>query len=266
MPEINGAFQEQGQSETELIDRLLKTARTRMEPCLRSIKRPTAGVGITKTLLGSLLVGEGPCGLLMVRYLSSGEAEQAFARMREKFDPVEDQNIADRVGHEVDSYLAGDAAALRSRIDLALVRSDFHRAALTRLCEVPVGALITYQALANEARAPAAQRAIGNAMGSNIIPIYVPCHRVIRSDGFVGNYTGGAYRKLKLLRAEGFDQFDSRMRVTKQSLFGHSKTKIYCRQDCSAAKRANPLKLLIFADAGHARAAGLRACRLCRPE
>jgi methylated-DNA-[protein]-cysteine S-methyltransferase len=266
MLKINDAFQEEAQAETELIDGLLKTARKRMEPRLRSIKRPTAGVGITKTLLGSLLVGEGPCGLLMVRYLSAGEAARAFGLMREKFDPVEDQNIADRVGREVDAYLAGDAAALRSRIDLALVRSDFHRAALTRLCEVPVSALITYRALANEARAPAAQRAIGNAMGSNIIPIYVPCHRVIRSDGFVGNYTGGASRKLKLLRVEGFDKFDSGMRVTKQSLLGHRKTRIYCRQDCSAALRANPVNSLIFADAIHARASGLRACELCRPE
>jgi methylated-DNA-[protein]-cysteine S-methyltransferase len=260
------AFEAENQSEAGLIDRLLKTVRTRIEPRLRSIKRPTAGVGITPTPLGSLLVAEGPRGLLMVRYLAPGEGAQAIGVMREKFDPVEDQRVADRVGWEVGSYLRGDQAALKSKIDLALVQSDFHRTALSRLREVPVGALITYSALANQAHAPAAQRAIGNAMGSNILPIYVPCHRVIRSDGFVGNYTGGADRKLKLLRAEGFDKFDSRMHVTKQSLFGHRKTRIYCRQDCRAARRANPLNAMIFADAAHARASGLRACRLCRPE
>ncbi|HEY2665098.1 MAG TPA: methylated-DNA--[protein]-cysteine S-methyltransferase [Candidatus Binataceae bacterium] len=260
------AFERENPSQAGQIDRLLETVRTRIEARLRSIKRPSAGVGITQTPLGSLLVAEGPRGLLMIRYLRPGEGAQAIGVMREKFDPVQDQSVADRVGSEVGRYLRGDQAALRSKIDLALVKSDFHRTALECLCEVPVGALITYGALANQAHAQGAQRAIGNAMGSNILPIYVPCHRVIRSDGFVGNYTGGADRKLKLLRAEGFDKFDSRMRVTKESLFGHRKTLIYCRQDCRAASRANSLNTMIFADPTHARASGLRPCRLCRPE
>jgi len=259
-------FESEAPGEAGQIDELLKTARTRIAAHLYPIKRPSAGVGITPTPLGSLLVAEGPRGLLMIRYLAPGEAAKAIGMMREKFDPVEDQSVADRVGCEVGSYLGGDQSALRSKIDLALVKSDFHRAALRCLCEVPIGALITYGALADQARAPGAQRAIGNAMGANLLPIYVPCHRVICADGFVGNYTGGAERKLKLLRAEGFDKFDARMHVTKESLLGHRKTFIYCRQDCHAASRANPLNAMIFADASHARASGLRPCRLCHPE
>lgn len=260
------AFESETPVEAGQIDELLRTVRPRIAAKLRPIKRPSAGVGITPTPLGSLLVAQGPRGLLMLRYLEPGEAARAIGAMREKFDPVEDQSVAERVGSEVRAYLRGDQSALRSKIDLTLVKSDFHRTALSCLCEVPIGALITYGALADQARAPGAQRAIGNAMGANILPIYVPCHRVICADGFVGNYTGGADRKLKLLRAEGFDKFDSRMHVTKDSLLGHRKTLIYCRQDCHAASRANPLNAMIFADANHARASGLRPCRLCHPE
>ena len=75
---------------------------------------------------------------------------------------------------------------------------------LERLCEVGAGEIITYQALGAWAGAPRAPRAVGGAMHDNPVPIYVPCHRVIRSDGSLGGYGGGLDIKRKLLRAEGF--------------------------------------------------------------
>jgi hypothetical protein len=101
-------------------------------------------------------------------------------------------------------------------------------------------------------------------MATNPVPIFVPCHRVIKSDGTIGNYGGGVANKLKLLRAEGFI-VGRDMRLPSGAVMGHRKTRIFCRPECSAAKRAGVASSLYFADAQSAGKAGLRACKLCRP-
>ena len=159
----------------------------------------------------------------------------------------------------------GDAGAIaRWPIDLSLVASEFHRRALSRLRQVPAGSVVSYQALAAAVGAPSAQRAVGNTVASNPVAIYVPCHRVIRSDGSIGNYGGGVERKLKLLRAEGF-KVDSHRRVPPKAVYGHWTSRIFCLPTCAAVRRAERRKWIIFADAEKARSAGLRACKLCQP-
>ena len=161
--------------------------------------------------------------------------------------------------------LEGGVEATDRPVDLSLVESDFQRHAYMLLRKVPAGAVITYQGLAASAGKPNAQRAIGTTMATNPIPIFVPCHRVIKSDGTIGNYGGGVDNKIKLLRAEGFD-VSRDLRLPSRAVMGHRHTKIFCRPDCSAARRADPNNALIYADSGHARHEGLRACKLCKPE
>src|SRR5260370_39866619 len=91
------------------------------------------------------------------------------------------------------------------RVDQSLVESDFQRRALISLRTVPAGAVITYQGLAAAVGHPNSQRAIGTTMATNPVPIFVPCHRGIRSDGTIGNYGGGVENQLKLLRAGGLN-------------------------------------------------------------
>jgi O-6-methylguanine DNA methyltransferase len=78
----------------------------------------------------------------------------------------------------------------------------------TALLTVKEGSVVTYKELARRAGYPKAIRAVASAVGRNPSPITIPCHRVIRSDGSLGNYTpnGGAQRKLQLLRDEGVTQ------------------------------------------------------------
>jgi methylated-DNA-[protein]-cysteine S-methyltransferase len=68
---------------------------------------------------------------------------------------------------------------------------------------VPYGEVTTYSAMAAAAGSPRAYRAAGNALGSNPIPIVVPCHRVLHADGGLGGYAGGLDRKRRLLELEG---------------------------------------------------------------
>ncbi len=245
-----------------IVDRLLRKAHAQLERKFAIIRRPEVAVGAFRSPLGPILIAEGPKGLVMIHYMDSGDTAKQLDKLRQKFDPIKDPRAVEPVVDEIRRLLEGDAGALTRRVDLSMVDSDFRREALRRLCEVPSGSVVSYQALAAVIGAPNAQRAIGTAMATNPIPVYVPCHRVVRSDGMVGNYGGGPSRKIKLLRAEGFD-IDCHNRL--HAVWGHRDTRIYCRPECHAAQRANRSKLLMFADAPHARQAGMRPCKLCRP-
>lgn len=245
------------------LDALLSQGRQRFDKALGRERRPTARVGIIDSPMGRLFIADGPRGILTIHFMD-GKGPEPLEMLRGKFDVVEDQAAVDRIGEEIRRFVAGDRTALKHDIDLSLVESDFKRRALTKLCKVPLGSVVTYQGLATAVGAPDGQRAIGNAMGSNPVPIYVPCHRVIKSDLSIGNYGGGVDRKLKLLRAEGF-AVGKDLRVPALAVMGHQRTHIYCRPDCSAAKRANAGRWYIYADSERARTAGLRACKICHP-
>ncbi|MGZ6185281.1 MAG: methylated-DNA--[protein]-cysteine S-methyltransferase [Candidatus Binataceae bacterium] len=243
----------------------LRAVRPKLTRTLGRARRPVARVGVVDSPVGRLLVAESVRGLLAVQFLEVADAPDVLAGLKEGFDLVEDPQTAARIGREIERYIKGDMHALDRPVDLSLVRTDFQRRALMQLRRtVPPGSVITYQALAAAVGAPSGQRAIGNTMATNPVPLYVPCHRVIRSDGTIGNYGGGVPRKIKLLRAEGFSVARDH-RLPASSVMGHLVTHIFCRPQCHAAIRADPAKAVIFANSDRARSAGLRACKLCRP-
>ena len=108
----------------------------------------------------------------------------------------------DDVRRELDEYFAGTRRELRPR-DRPLPLPVFHREVLRELARVPFGEVTTYGALAAKVGKPSAARAIGGAMNRNPIPIVLPCHRVIGSNGRLTGYAGGLDRKELLLRLEG---------------------------------------------------------------
>jgi methylated-DNA-[protein]-cysteine S-methyltransferase len=74
---------------------------------------------------------------------------------------------------------------------------------LQATARIPYGSVSSYKLMAGEAGSPRGSRAAGNALGSNPLPIIVPCHRVLQADGQLGGYTGGVERKRQLLSVEG---------------------------------------------------------------
>ena len=96
----------------------------------------------------------------------------------------------------------------RKRFDLPLDFSGatkFQRRIFERLMGIPYGRIVSYGDIADEMGEPGAARAVGQAVRANPLPIVVPCHRVVRSDGRLGSYSGGLRRKVALLRIEGVD-------------------------------------------------------------
>ncbi len=247
------------------IDAMVRRAHDGLKRVMPYVRRPEARIGVISSPLGRLLVAEGPRGLATLHFLDTMNAEPVLETLRRRFELIENEASAERVRREIERYLDGDLHSLDVHpIDLSLVHSEFQRRVLERLRTIGPGAVITYNGLADAAGAPAAQRAVGHTMATNPVPIFVPCHRVIRSDGSVGNYGGGVPCKVKLLRTEGFD-VGRDLKLGQRSVLAHRATRIFCRPGCSAAERANQARMLIFADPERAERAGFRPCRLCRP-
>ncbi|MBI9116062.1 methylated-DNA--[protein]-cysteine S-methyltransferase [Sanguibacter suaedae] len=153
-----------------------------------------------------------PVGELLVAATEAGVVRLAFAI--EGFDSVLDtlaRRVSprvlraparlDRLVVELEEYLAGRRLAFDVPVDLRLT-SGFRRQVVTRLPEIPYGSTASYAAVARSAGSPRAVRAVGTACATNPLPLVMPCHRVVRSDGAAGRYVGGPEAKVWLLGLE----------------------------------------------------------------
>ena len=177
---------------TKSVEALLRHSRGKVTTALKRLRRPEAAVGVVKSSLGDLLVAMSRRGVALTHYIHDDrDIAATLANLRLQFDPVEDQRTVREVGKEVSRYVAGDAKALRQHVDLTLAGNAFQKKVLDGLQTVPRGAVVSYQALGAAVGAAKAARAVGNALHNNPVPIYIPCHRVIASDGRIGGYVGG---------------------------------------------------------------------------
>jgi methylated-DNA-[protein]-cysteine S-methyltransferase len=112
---------------------------------------------------------------------------------------------AEEAREAFEAYFQGHSQRLDLCLDLEGITS-FEQRVLELLRSVPYGTVTTYGELARElALGPDRARAVGQAVGSNPLPVVIPCHRVIRGDGRLGGFSGGLERKVELLRLEGVD-------------------------------------------------------------
>jgi methylated-DNA-[protein]-cysteine S-methyltransferase len=107
----------------------------------------------------------------------------------------------DRAAGELDEYFAGTRRAFDLPLDFRL-SSGFRRSVLAHLPEIGYGRTESYAQVATAAGSPRAVRAVGSACATNPLPLVVPCHRVVRSDGSFGGYRGGPEAKRLLLSLE----------------------------------------------------------------
>jgi O-6-methylguanine DNA methyltransferase len=144
--------------------------------------------------------------------------------------------------------------------------SDFERATLEKAIEIPRGEIRPYAWIAREIGRPGAVRAVGSALGRNPIPLLIPCHRIVRSDGRVGDYVFGTADKETILRAEGV-ALDALAAEARARIRYHASdtTGIYCFPTCHHARRITTQHLVTFSSDAVAQAAGYRPCKSCRP-
>ena len=115
---------------------------------------------------------------------------------------VEAPRLLEPVERELEEYFSRRRRRFDLTVDWALI-GPFGRRVLKRTAAIPYGGYLSYGEVAAEAGSPRGARAAGNALGSNPIPIVIPCHRVLRAQGALGGYGGGLERKRFLLELEG---------------------------------------------------------------
>ena len=230
--------------------------------------RVLASVGVAdsyaafETVLGPVYVAWNPLGVsAAMRAESTADFEDWFRRevgrrLVRVAPPPE-------LGRKIEDQLAGKR---RMRFDLRGL-TPFSQAVLRKTLEIGRGQVRPYGWVAREIGHPAAVRAVGTALANNPIPYFIPCHRVIRSDGVIGNYGGGGPEvKKQILDLEGV-QLKRLQNLARSGLRyeGIRSTKIFCFPTCYHGRHAKEENFVFFHDDAEARAAGYRPCKDCRP-
>ena len=161
------------------------------------------GYAFTDSPFGPLLVAATRRGLVRLAYPDE-DPNDALSDLAERISPrvLESAAMTDEVRRELEEYFAGRRTTFSTAVDLGL-RTGFTKRVLRATARIPFGSVSTYRDVARRAGNERASRAAGNALGSNPVPVVVPCHRVVHVDGGLGGYTGGMERKEFLLQLEG---------------------------------------------------------------
>jgi methylated-DNA-[protein]-cysteine S-methyltransferase len=151
---------------------------------------------------GSLLLVASPQGLVRLAF-ELEDHDAVLGGLAGTISPriLRAPRRTDTAARQLDEYFAGRRRHFDVAVDLQLVRG-FRRAVISHLPEIPYGRTESYAAVARAAGNPNAVRAVGSACSHNPVPVIVPCHRVVRSDGTIGQYLGGTDMKVALLAME----------------------------------------------------------------
>lgn len=155
-----------------------------------------------ETPVGNLLLAATDLGVVRVAYAVEGH-EAVLDSLSSSIGSrvLQERKRFDGLCAQLDGYFAGRRRVFEVTLDLRFTRG-FRHEVLTALRSIPFGTTESYAAVAAATGRPAAVRAVGTACATNPVPVLVPCHRVVRSDGGVGGYLGGPAAKRWLLDLE----------------------------------------------------------------
>jgi len=215
--------------------------------------------------LGPVFVAYNKKGISAVMLARSGGAfERSFRRRFSR--PVYPEVGLPQKGWRDEGQWASPGTKKKIPFDLGSL-SPFEQAVLRKTLEIPPGEVRPYGWIAREIGRPKAVRAVGTVLAKNPIPILIPCHRVIRSNGQIGNYAlGGKEKKIEILAAEGVDVAGLKeMADSKTRYYGSDATRIFCFPTCRHARRISAPHKVFFSSEREALEAGYRPCKICRP-
>lgn len=152
--------------------------------------------------VGPLLLARTPAGVVRVAFAVQ-DHDAVLQDLAARVSPrvLEAPGALDDVARELDEYFAGARHTFDVPLDLRLT-AGFRRSVVEHLPDIPYGRTASYAQVAASAGSPRAVRAVGTACALNPVPLVVPCHRVVRSDGSPGRYAGGDAAKQALLDLE----------------------------------------------------------------
>lgn len=152
--------------------------------------------------VGELLLAATERGVVRIAFPVEGH-DAVLQSLAKRLSPriLHAPSRLDTVARELGEYFAGRRQSFDLPLDLSLARG-FRREVLTHLREISYGQTASYAQVAAAAGNPKAVRAVGSACATNPLPLLIPCHRVVRSDGSPGQYLGGPGAKRTLLSLE----------------------------------------------------------------
>jgi len=215
--------------------------------------------------VGTVYVAASPAGISMVsRAKSAGEFERSFERQRGRAITKASSRPPVAVRALMKNLKRRDRAELQ--FDLRGL-SEFERAVLLKALEIPGGEVRPYSWIAREIGHPEAVRAVGTALGKNPVPLLIPCHRVVRADGTLGQYSmGGSRVKRALLEVEGVEPNTIEELAAKGIRYlGNEKSRAYCYPTCGGTHSLVRSNKVPFHSGREALAAGYHPCSDCRP-
>jgi O-6-methylguanine DNA methyltransferase len=217
------------------------------------------------TPLGTAFVAWNGRGVSWVGQAADGAAfaERFRAEIGRDIAPV--GAVPPRLAQAIARRIAGDR---RAHIPLDLRgHTPFEVMVWMKALEIPRGEVRPYGWIAAEIGRPKAVRAVGTALAHNPVPLVVPCHRVVRSDGMIGQYSmGGPSAKRRALGSEGLDTSWLEAEAAKGIRFtGSDTTHIVCNPTCRDARRVTARHRVTFPSLAAAATAGYRPCKHCRP-
>ena len=159
---------------------------------------------VPESPIGAFFVGVSARGVVALSFAESEDRFRDWLQHRVRATLVREPSKLREVVSQVLDYLEGRRKDFTFEYDLRSL-TPFQHNVLTTVQKIPRGEYLTYGDLARRIGKPSAARAVGQALGSNPIPILIPCHRVLASDGSLGGYSGrgGVRTKEALLRLEG---------------------------------------------------------------
>jgi O-6-methylguanine DNA methyltransferase len=215
--------------------------------------------------VGPVFIAHSKAGISMVaRSKSASEFERAFERRFDREVAPEKTPAPAKVRALVRNVKGQGRRELR--YDLRGL-SEFERAVLLKALEIPSGEVRPYSWIAREIGHPGAVRAAGSALAKNPVPLLIPCHRVVRSDGHIGNYSlGGARNKRRLLEVEGAQpELLERLAASGIRYLGNAEARHFCYPTCGGIESLVRSNKVRFHSELEAIAAGYHPCGDCRP-
>lgn len=155
------------------------------------------------TPVGELLLAATKLGLVRVAYIADDDPDPILDELARRVSPrvLDAPHRLDSVVRQLDEYFSGTRTRFDVPLDLQLAHG-FRRDVILKLPDIGYGRTASYREIAEAAGSPGAVRAVGTACARNPLPVVLPCHRVVRSDGSTGQYVGGVDAKQHLLWLE----------------------------------------------------------------